>query len=59
MGGWLMLLLALRQSERIAGLVGIAAAPDFTEDIWQGISKAQQDETDGARRSGAAIGLQR
>ena len=39
-----MLLLALRQSERIAGLVGIAAAPDFTEDIWQGISKAQQDE---------------
>jgi pimeloyl-ACP methyl ester carboxylesterase len=31
MGGWLMLLLALRLTERIAGLVGIAAAPDFTE----------------------------
>lgn len=44
MGGWLMLLLALRRSERIAGLAGIAAAPDFTEDIWQGFSKAQQDE---------------
>lgn len=44
MGGWLMLLLALRRSERIAGLVGIAAAPDFTEDIWQGLSGAQQDE---------------
>jgi pimeloyl-ACP methyl ester carboxylesterase len=44
MGGWLMLLLAARRSARIAGLVGIAAAPDFTEDVWQGFSKAQQDE---------------
>lgn len=31
MGGWLMLLVALVLSERIAGLVGIAPAPDFTE----------------------------
>ena len=30
MGGWLMLLVALAMPERIAGLVGIAAAPDFT-----------------------------
>ncbi|HOB12920.1 MAG TPA: alpha/beta hydrolase [Novosphingobium sp.] len=31
MGGWLMLLAALAKPERIAALVGIATAPDFTE----------------------------
>ncbi len=31
MGGWLMLLCALELGPRLAGLVGIAAAPDFTE----------------------------
>lgn len=33
MGGWIMLLAALWRSERIAGLLGIAAAPDFTIDL--------------------------
>ena len=39
MGGWIALLLARACPERVAGLVGIAAAPDFTEDlIWAGLS---------------------
>jgi pimeloyl-ACP methyl ester carboxylesterase len=33
MGGWIMLLLALARPDRIHGLIGIAAAPDFTEDL--------------------------
>jgi pimeloyl-ACP methyl ester carboxylesterase len=36
MGGWLMVLAALARRERIAGLVGVAAAPDFTEDLMWG-----------------------
>lgn len=35
-GGWLMLLLARARPERVRALVGVAAAPDATEDLmWQ------------------------
>ena len=35
MGGWIMLLAARARPDRVAGLLGVAAAPDFTEDlIW-------------------------
>lgn len=33
MGGWIMLLAALKMKERVAALVGLAPAPDFTEDL--------------------------
>jgi pimeloyl-ACP methyl ester carboxylesterase len=35
MGGWIMLLLALKRPQRVAGLVGIAPAPDFSEDVYK------------------------
>jgi pimeloyl-ACP methyl ester carboxylesterase len=50
MGGWIMLLVALACPERVKGLVGIAAAPDFTEAlIWASLSPEQRRtvETDG------------
>jgi pimeloyl-ACP methyl ester carboxylesterase len=45
MGGWISLLVARAIPDRIAGLVGIAAAPDFTEDsMWQNFTEAQRAE---------------
>jgi pimeloyl-ACP methyl ester carboxylesterase len=39
MGGWLALLTTLRRPERIAAIVGIAAAPDFTERLmWEAMT---------------------
>lgn len=45
MGGWMSLLTARARPERVKGLVGIAAAPDFTEDsMWAGFTAAQKAE---------------
>jgi pimeloyl-ACP methyl ester carboxylesterase len=45
MGGWIALRVARALPERVAGLVGIAAAPDFTEDgMWAEFSDAQRRE---------------
>lgn len=45
MGGWMMLLAARARPERIAGLVGIAAAPDFTVDLLpSSLTPEQMDE---------------
>lgn len=45
MGGWQSLLFARDHSERVAGLVTIAAAPDFTEDgYWASFTDAQKEK---------------
>ncbi len=44
MGGWIALLLATRWKGDVKGLVGIAAAPDFTEEIYRSLTPAQQKD---------------
>ena len=43
MGGWIALLLALRLGTRVAGVVGVAAAPDFTERLmWDAMAPPER-----------------
>ncbi len=45
MGGWIGLLVALARPKRVAGFIGIAAAPDFTEDMmWAGFSEEIREQ---------------
>jgi pimeloyl-ACP methyl ester carboxylesterase len=45
LGGWIMLLAALARPSRIHALVGIAPAPDATEDLlWPRLDEAQRGE---------------
>lgn len=45
MGGWIGLLMARARPKRIGALIGIAAAPDFTEYLlWDKLDKKTQDE---------------
>lgn len=49
MGGWISLQVARAMSDRVAGMVTIAAAPDFTEDgMWAGFSDVQKAELEQA-----------
>lgn len=44
-GGWVSLLLALSRPERVAGVVTIACAADFTERLyWESLSADEQDD---------------
>ena len=61
LGGWIMLLLAAARPQRIKALIGIAAAPDATEDLmWAQFPPAvrQALERDGAARIPSAYGEQ-
>ena len=45
MGGWIALLLAKYKPHRVHSLIGIAAAPDFTEDyMWKSFDKDQRSQ---------------
>jgi pimeloyl-ACP methyl ester carboxylesterase len=59
MGAWIMLLVALAIPDRIHALVGLAAAPDYTEDLlWDRLGADQQAalRRDGAIRLPSAYG---
>ncbi len=42
MGGWIMLLAAMARPDQVAGLLGSAAAPDFTEDLIENMLTPDQ-----------------
>lgn len=44
MGGWMAFLTALARPQRIYGMIGIAAAPDFTEEIYRRLDAAQKND---------------
>lgn len=51
MGGWIALLLGLSCPERIAGIVGISAAPDFTRTMHHTLNDAQRHELEKTGRT--------
>jgi len=44
MGGWLMMLAAKARPQRIKGLIGLAAAPDFGKDLYKELNKQNKKE---------------
>tara|TARA_B100001123_G_C15251999_1_gene1003134 strand:+ start:394 stop:1176 length:783 start_codon:yes stop_codon:yes gene_type:complete len=44
MGGWIMLHVALELRSQVSGMIGVAAAPDFTRDLmWRDLTAEQRD----------------
>ena len=44
MGGWLMMLAAKARPQRIKGMIGLAAAPDFGKDLYSALNKKNKKE---------------
>jgi len=44
MGGWLMMLAAKARPQRIKGMIGLAAAPDFGKDLYNNLNKKNKRE---------------
>ena len=44
MGGWLMMLAAKARPQRIKGMIGLAAAPDFGKDLYNALHKKNKNE---------------
>ena len=44
MGGWLMMLAAKARPQRIKGMIGLAAAPDFGKDLYNALNKKNRKE---------------
>ena len=44
MGGWLMMLAARERKSRVAGLIGLAPAPDFTKNLFAELPKKVRNE---------------
>lgn len=44
MGGWIAMLTALARPDRVAALIGVAAAPDFTQRLmWESMAPAERE----------------
>ncbi len=58
MGGWIALCLALRRPDRILGIVGIAAAPDFVVEFKRSMTDDQRAtmDRDGVVELGSSLG---
>ena len=48
MGGWIMLLVALARPDRVCALLGLAAAPDFTDRLRTSLTDGQQRQLAGS-----------
>ena len=44
LGGWLMFLYTMRNPDKVCGLIGVSTAADFTQRLWSGLNKEEQQQ---------------